>query len=63
MQHRSYLLLKWMAAAVKDGFINFKTAHNYSILPKATEGWILGHYLNIPANARPSREDLAAFSA
>jgi hypothetical protein len=44
MQHRSYLLLKWMAKAVSEGFVNFETAHDYSTLPEAAEGWILGHY-------------------
>lgn len=63
LQHRSYLLLKWMAKAVSEGFVNFETAHEYSTLPEAAEGWILGHYLNIPDNARPSRDDLSAFCA
>jgi len=63
MQHRSYLLLKWMAKAVSEGFVNFETAHDYSTLPEAAEGWILGHYLNIPDNARPPREELPAFCA
>jgi hypothetical protein len=63
MQHRSYLLLKWMAKAVSEGFVRFETAHDYSTLPEAAEGWILGHYLNIPYNARPPREDLPAFCA
>ena len=63
MQHRSYLLLRWMAKAVTEGFVNFETAHDYSTLPEAAEGWILGHYLNIPDNARPPREDLPAFCA
>ena len=63
MQHRSYLLLKWVASAVTSGFVSFKTAHTYSTLPLAAEAWIAGHYSNIPANARPAREDLAAFAA
>jgi hypothetical protein len=63
LQHRSYLLLKWMAQAVADGFINFETAHTYSTLPEAAECWLLEHYLNIPDNARPAREELAAFCA
>lgn len=63
MQNRSYLLLKWVASAVKDGVISFKTAHEYATLPDAAEGWILGHYLNIPADARPAREELPAFAA
>jgi hypothetical protein len=63
MQRRSYVLLKWMAKAVSEGFINFETAHDYSALPEAAEGWILGHYFNIPENARPPREELSAFCA
>lgn len=63
MQHRSYLLLKWMAKAVSEGFVSFETAHDYSTLPKAAEGWILAHYSNIPDNARPPREDLTEFCA
>lgn len=63
MQRRSYLLLKWMAKAVSEGFVSFETAHDYSTFPEAAEGWILGHYLNIPDNARPPREDLRAFCA
>src|SRR5262245_27156544 len=61
MQHRSYLLLKWVAKAVTEGFIHFETAHDYSRLAEAAEGWILGHYLNIPENARPPRDDLPGF--
>jgi hypothetical protein len=61
MQHRSYLLLKWMAKAVAEGFVKFETAHAYSTLSEAAEGWIRSHYLNIPDNARPSLEDLSAF--
>jgi hypothetical protein len=63
LQHRSYLLLKWMAKAVSEGIVNFDTAHNYATLPEAAEGWIRGHYLNIPDNARPPREALPAFCA
>lgn len=63
MQHRSYLLLQWMASAVKDGFVRFETAHSYSTLPDAAEGWIRGHFANIPANARPLFEDLPEFAA
>lgn len=63
MQQRSYQLLMWMAKAVSEGFVNFETAHDYSSFPEAAEGWILGHYLNIPDNARPPRDDLPAFCA
>ena len=61
MQQRSYRLLKWMANAVTEGFVNFDTAHDYSELPVAAEAWIRIHYQNIPPNARPANEDFAPF--
>jgi hypothetical protein len=63
MQRHSYRLLKWMAKAVEEGFIEFETAHEYSSLPEAAEAWILRHYLNIPSGARVAREDLGDFCA
>ena len=63
MQRRSYRLLRWMAKAVEEGFIQFETAHDYSSLPEAAEAWILRHYLNIPSGARVAREDLSDFCA
>ena len=63
MQERSYRLLQWMANAVKDGFISFGTAHDYSNLPDAAAGWIAGHYNNIPDNARVALDHLPEFTA
>jgi hypothetical protein len=63
MQRYSYQLLRWMAKAVEEGFIQFETAHNYSSLPEAAEAWILRHYENIPPRARVPRQDLADFCA
>ncbi len=63
MQRRSYLLLRWMGKAVSEGFISFTTAHDYSTLPEAAEGWIRGHYVNIPDDARPPLEELPVFCA
>ena len=63
MQEHSYLLLKWMAKAVEEGFIGLKTAHGYSSLPEAAKAWILRHYLNIPSEARVAQEDLSDFCA
>ena len=62
MQQRSYKLLQWMASAVNDGFISFKTAHDYSNLPDAAAGWIAGHYNNIPDVARAPLDDLPEFT-
>lgn len=63
MQQLSYKLLKWLAAAVNDGFIQFHTAHEYTTLPESAELWIREHYLNIPAQARPDHDDLPIFAA
>ncbi len=63
MQRHSYRLLRWMAQAVEEGFIEFETAHDYSSLPEAANAWILRHYLNIPPAARVAQEDLDDFCA
>ena len=63
MQKRSYKLVLWMGDAVQNGFIQIDTAHHYSSLPEAAERWILGHYENIPQNARVASEDLGTFCA
>ena len=63
MQQRSYKLLQWMASAVKDGFISFNTAHDYSNLPDAAAGWIAGHYKNIPDESRVPTDALPEFTA
>lgn len=63
MHQRSYKLLQWVASAVKDGFISFKTAHDYSSLPDAAAGWIVGHHNNIPDNARVPIDCLPEFTA
>lgn len=62
MQQRSYQLLRWVSQAVKSGFIRFDTAHQYTNLPEATEPWMVEHYDNLPIDARPDKQDLAAFS-
>ena len=63
LQGRCYLLLRWMADAVKAGFISFEAAHTYASLEEAAAGWIEKHYVDIPAAARPPREHLPAFAA
>lgn len=62
LQKRSYELLKWIASAVKSGFISFNAAHSYSSVSTAAVDWIERHYQNIPENARPSHSDLEDFS-
>ena len=63
LQQRSFLLLKWLADAIGEGFIRFETAHDYSSMPAAGEAWIREHYLNLPERLRPEQEDVGVFSA
>lgn len=60
---RSYNLLRWLESAIDRGFIAFDAAHHYTTFPEAARAWLDEHYLNVPENARPRREDLAEFSA
>lgn len=62
LQQRSYALLTWMTDAIDRGFIAFDTAHHYATLPEATLAWLNRHFLDVPAAARPTREDLSAFT-
>ena len=62
LQHRSYMLLKWVADAVPKGFITFQNAHDYSTLPESAVVWIHEHFLNIPPEARPAKADIEVFS-
>jgi hypothetical protein len=63
LQQRSYLLLRWLGEAVKNGRVNFDSAHAYSTLPHATEMLVYGHYANIPASVRPLPDQIAEFCA
>ena len=62
LQQRSYRLLRWVATAIREGMINFQTAHQYTSIPDSAESWILGHFDNIPPNARPKRDQLKTFA-
>lgn len=62
LQKRSYELLKWVASAIKSGFISFNAAHAYSSMPAVAEAWIERHYHNIPEKARPPLEEIKDFS-
>jgi len=63
LQHRSFLLLRWLINAVKTGLIEFRTAHRYATLPEAAAKLIREHYLDIPANARPAEDDVPVVAA
>lgn len=53
LQKRSYALLRFLADAVKRGFVTFDTAHHYATLPAAAQAWIERHHDDLPPAARP----------
>ncbi len=60
---KSYKLLLWLESAIERGFISVKAAHDFTTFTEATQAWLEEHYANVPANARPEREDLVEFAA
>ena len=62
LQRRSYNLLRWLSSSISKNVIRFDRAHDYLDEEKAAEDWIKGHYLNLPPDCRPEREELTAFA-
>lgn len=62
LQRRSYNLLLWLSTAISKGVIQVNRAHDYMNEAEAAQDWIEGHYLNLPPNCRPEREQLKPFS-
>ncbi len=59
---RSYRLLRWVAEGISKGFISHSRAHEYADVADSAQDWIEEHYLNLPANARPERNQLRPFA-
>ncbi len=58
-----YSLLRWVAESVKgEGTLDFRAVHQFATLPAAAEAWVRSNYSVIPANIRPKKEELTAFS-
>jgi len=62
LQRRTYALLLWLNGGVAAGFITLSSAHRYTTLPDAAREWIVRHYLDLPLNTRPAREDVERFA-
>jgi hypothetical protein len=62
VQRRSYKLLLWLRTAISKGVIRLNRAHDYMDEAEAAQDWIEGHYLNLPPDCRPERDQLKAFS-
>jgi hypothetical protein len=59
---RSYRLLKWVAEAVRKGFIPATRAHEYADAADSARDWLAEHRLNLPADARPDESHLIEFA-
>jgi len=59
---QSYQLLRWVAEAVRRGFIPATRAHEYANTSYAAFDWIKEHYLNFPQAMRPDRRHLREFA-
>ncbi|MFC1642258.1 hypothetical protein ACFL5O_06170 [Myxococcota bacterium] len=62
LQRRGYRLLKWLEEAFKKGFIAPHSVHGYATLAESAHAWMSTHYMNLPDEARPERQDLEPFS-
>ncbi len=62
LQRRSYALLRWLAEAVRRGFVTFDAAHTYATLPAAAQAWVDRHFADIPPDARPPHDEREAFA-
>jgi hypothetical protein len=59
---QSYQLLRWIAEAVRKGFIPATRAHQYATAGDAAFAWMQDHYLNLPQGMRPDRRCLREFA-
>lgn len=59
---QSYQLLRWVAEAVRRGFIPATRAHEYADTGDAALDWMREHYLNFPERLRPDRRHLREFA-
>ena len=60
---QSYQLLRWVAEAVRKGFIPATRAHQYANTSDAAIAWMEEHYFNFPQAMRPDRQHLREFAS
>ena len=60
---QSYHLLRWVADAVRRGFIAATRAHEYATTGEAALVWMQDHYFNFPPAMRPERQYLREFAS
>ncbi|MES2791292.1 MAG: hypothetical protein V4719_16875 [Planctomycetota bacterium] len=62
LHEKSFALLRWVRASLKQGKISFAVVHQSSDTAGAAEEWIRRHLGNIPAEARPPEDDVGTFA-
>ncbi len=55
IQQRTYVLLQWLNAAIKQGFVSSDRARQYASNPAIAAEWIEKHNANLPPECRPER--------
>ncbi len=54
IQQRTYLLLKWLNAAIERGFVSVGSVRKYVSDSTIAAEWLNEHYLNLPDECRPA---------
>ena len=62
LHEKSFALLKWVRAALKEGSVSFAVIHGNTDSASAAVEWIRRHVNNIPNDARPDAEQIPAFA-
>ena len=62
LQARGYRLVLWLGKALDAGFIAPDAAHDFTSLADSAYAWIVHHYLNLPEDARPPRDQVRPFA-
>lgn len=62
LHERAFALLRWVRAALKQGQVSFATVHQNTDTATAAAEWIQRHFNNIPRDARPEADRIAAFA-
>jgi hypothetical protein len=62
LHQRSFALLRWVRASLKNGQVSFSVVHKATDSAAAANEWIGRHLGNLPADARPRAEQIPMFS-
>src|SRR4051794_28996123 len=61
LHQKSYELLRWVAASLRQNTLSFDVAHESMTTSDAAREWVQRHLQNIPPTARPKTAQLEKF--